>query len=212
MSSQINPRNPRHVAVEKQVAEYLDESNYIVDESTYHASMRPETVDRLSRLYTPESLYIRGKADRVAVHRTLDICFLWEVKTNQSCHRNMSIECLPLCHHIKSGVRCLYVLENSDGNQYGFWTTGLPAICKVFVPSRWSGEMREFFVSKIRECFGSRLQICGIARPQGSGDPFCIIHESEVQKCFDWRQELNRVTEAGGFGGDAPDGLFVMAG
>jgi len=81
---QITPENQAHEKLEQDAKDFLSELGFLTDEATYHTVMNLEVKDRLSRIYTPTSLYLRGRADRIAVHKSLPLVFEWEAKTHES--------------------------------------------------------------------------------------------------------------------------------
>jgi hypothetical protein len=184
-----------HEELQRTVAAYLDELNYLVDAGPYHESMRDDTRKRLQEVFTPTSLYIRGRSDRIAVHEKVPLCLMWECKTNAGRYRNAAIEALPLAYHVKLGVRVLYIYWDVVTDFQGaFWVKQLPPISRIKIPDRWNGELVQSFKEEFAIAFPDVGIDCG-GRTSGSGDPFVLIREEHVRHMLDWRKELDDLTQ-----------------
>ena len=123
----IKPDYKPHSDLQDRVSTYLISRGFVVDDAPYHEKMTREVSDRLKQQRNPTALYLRGRADRVAVHKILDLSFEWECKTHSSRkYSDICIEAMPFFHHRSryemSGVKCLYIYENPfNGESYGFW-------------------------------------------------------------------------------------------
>lgn len=185
----------QHVVFVDRITTYLEELNFLVDEATYHEVMKEETRERLRVLYTPTSLYIRGRADRIAVHKVVRLCIMWEAKTNNGNYRNMAMEALPIVNHLKTGVRCLYLYwDVVDGFEGGFWVNELPPIDRILLPNRWDAGMVKYFGAEFDRWLPG-VPVVPTGRNSGSGTPFIIIKRADRDVLFDWRQELITLTE-----------------
>ena len=155
--------------------------------------MKKEIKDLLSRRFTMTSLYIRGRADRIAVHKTLPIVFEWEVKTHANPkYDDLTMELLPLAHHISKlhlGVDCLYIVNVNQKYEGCFWVSNLPKIRSVFSPGRKEYESLEPIFDDIIHLYfpGKEIMRWGGG---GSKDPFIIIDKSEMQILPDWRESI----------------------
>jgi hypothetical protein len=186
-----------HRSLEDRVRSYLEERGYFVYEATYHSVM-PETEKRiLSRRYSMTALYLRGRADRVAIHNIIPVEIEWEAKTHANPkYDDLTIELLPLVHHVskaKLGVRCLYVF-NVNGFEAGFWAHQLPRIRQIhlstrdeYKPNLWHFEnlCREFFRGV--PVYKSTVN--------GSGDPFVIFDKSVIRQQKHWQDFIDEVTK-----------------
>lgn len=186
---QISTDNQNHKSLEVRVNEYLTEHGYITASATYHDVM-PDAIKRiLMNRFDFTSLYIRGRADRIAVHKVKNITFEWEVKTHQRTGKNdLTIEALPMLHHIikdKLGVRCLYIF-NVNGIEGGFWVRDMPAIRCTFVPPRPAYQpIRNELISMVKTIYPT-MDI--VEMPVGgTGDPFFIIDKEQIVRLIDWR-------------------------
>lgn len=122
----IRPDLWSHFALESEVMAYLAFRGFVMDDATYHSKMR-RIMPIVQSRFTAQSLYLRGRADRWAVHRTHPVEFEFDIKTHASrSRRDCTIEALPLLHHIAQaplGVRCLYCFRHDHtGVECGFWT------------------------------------------------------------------------------------------
>lgn len=190
----ITPDIITHQTLESEATEYLNKNGYLVDAATYHTKMRREIVERLQRTYNPTSLYLRGRADRIAIHKIYPVAFEWEAKTHTSeVYHDMTLEALPLCHHISKarlGVECLYIYQDNyprHEHEVGFWVTQLPPIREIKIPNRWDSATINWY----RVMFGLFLpgvRVVEMGRGGGSGDPFIIIDESVVCNLKSWQE------------------------
>jgi hypothetical protein len=181
----------KHDVLEGHVADELQSLGYLVTRATYHEVMNEEVANRLKGIYDPTALYVRGRADRIAVHRYHPTVFEFEAKTHESERYNdLTIEALPMVHHIarcRLGVRCLYVYHNpAELFPRGFWVGSMPRVRDLWIPGRWQPLMAEFFRKTFSEFFPG-IEIKMGARVSGSGDPFLVVAESDVLALPDWR-------------------------
>lgn len=195
----IEPGYAPHKRLEEDVVLYLECMGYYTFEATYHTVLDPEIKDLLSRTFNPTALYIRGRADRVALHWNQEPTFEWEAKTHQSSkYHDMTIEALPLAHHIiknKLGVRCLYAYGSPfDNTNYGFWVDDLPPVKLVMIPNtRWTSAGVEFY-NKVFESVFKDSKIINMDKTKGSNDPFVIIDEGAKKKLKDWRILIDEIS------------------
>jgi len=200
----ILPGGPEHKKLEEDVQDFLQERKFIVTEATYHTVLPTIARVRLQEVYSPTALYVRGRADRIAIHKRRDIVFEWEAKTHESEeYHDMTLEALPLCHHLikaQLDVECLYVYRNPHKNhEVGFWIRDLPAIRNIMIPERrWSSEQVNWFESQFRSLL-PETKIIRITRSRGTGDPFLIIDESVVSKLFHWKDCIYSILGEGEF-------------
>jgi hypothetical protein len=192
--------NPDHVQLEADVAELLGELGYLTDSATYHTVMRKEVQDLLKFCNTPTGLYIRGRADRIAIHKHATLCFIWEAKTRRdSTYEDVLIEALPLAHHVRSGIRCLYVFRHCGrGLEYegAFWTDNLPPINQIIIPTRWGDEYMDYFRSVFSGVFPT-VPIQERQKTRGSDDPYVIILKKDRDQWFvEWKVYLRNFTDA----------------
>lgn len=189
----ITPDIISHKTLEKDVCDYLQSENFHCTEITYHSVMPKDIVKRLSGLFTPTSLCIRGRSDRIAIHKTEDKCFLWEAKTHSggSAPHNMAIEALPLCHYrlaSKLGVKCVYIYRDASIEIEGAFLAdySIP-VDKIIIPTRrLTEEGAKFYKETFEQEFPGVKQIpldfCG-----GSGDPFIIIEKKNLSFLQDYK-------------------------
>jgi len=83
---------------------------------TYHECLPAATADRLREIYTPQSLYLRSRADRVAIHTAYPLVFEFDLKTHVNRkYQDMTLELTPIIGHIakrRAGADCLYAYWN----------------------------------------------------------------------------------------------------
>lgn len=197
MDRSANPDNQIHKTLETDVHEYLELRGFWLFAMTYHERLSANEVTTLSRQYDPVSLYIRGRADRVAIHTELGVSFEWEAKTGDS-YRNAAIEILPLLHHISKipmHVPCLYTYRNANhGHDGGFWVDKMPPIMRAMFPTnpRWGDTewLQDAFASVFPD-----TEIRQTAPCAGSGDPYVLISGDEIEALSDWKWEIDNFVE-----------------
>jgi hypothetical protein len=147
-------------------------------------------------MYDQTSLYLRARADRVAIHKTACLSFEWECKATPttSPYANVSIEALPLINHLRKsegGILCAYMIRDKSRRDRGFWVDRhyMPRPFKAYVPNRFSRDQRNYFIQQIRQSFG-RIELEEI-QVRGSGDPFLLFSEREIVALKDWRTVIN---------------------
>jgi hypothetical protein len=174
---------------------FAESLGFITDEATYHTVMGPETVRRLQFLDTETTLYIRGRADRICVHKTQPIAFEVECKTKppSSGGKDWTIEAHPLAIHcmlsVVAGVDCLYAYRDVvTGFECGFWCSEIPPIRDLFFTSR-----NPFLQPRIEQMlwYGSTdYNIKKIQSGAGSNDHFAVIDISVARNLPNWRSLL----------------------
>jgi hypothetical protein len=188
-----------HDPFEAAVAEGLRSRGYCVQGATYHEVFPDEVVRRLQGIFTPTALYVRGRADRVAVHAKRDLVFEWEAKTHVSKkYHDMCLEAVPLAHHVlkcRLGVRCLYVYQD-PGELYakGFWVHRMPPVRDVWLPDRWIDFAREYFLGVLSEFFPG-VPLKDKCKTYGTGDPYVVIDHSEVLRLPSWETLVDEFDE-----------------
>jgi hypothetical protein len=189
----IGPDDPNHQALENSVTEYLKSVGYFVDSAPYHDKMYDEIVRALQNIYTPTALYLRSRADRIAVRSNPPSVFEWEVKTHASAARHdCTLEAYPICVHILKhrflGVRCLYVYWDPIRNyNVGWWIHQMPPIKVIMIPPRWRDEQIEWFESLFTEILPD-IDIVPLKKlTKGSNDPFLIIDEKSIRELPHWK-------------------------
>jgi len=209
-----------HEKLEQDVTALLENLGFLVDASTYHESMRKDTVARLKNVNTPTAFYVRGKADRIAVHKHRDICFMWEAKTNSDPRkrRNAAFEAMPLATHMKHGQRCLYVYRDIvSGFEGGFSVNRIPPVSRILMPKRWGTNLVGYFTETLEGAFpGTPISEINWRPGQGSGDPFVLVEEENLksQEWFDWKDSMTKcvqTTQTSPVGGAAPRGASDRA-
>jgi hypothetical protein len=187
----------RHAILETDVSKVLDSCGFWTHAATYHETMPQEMVKHLQRIDTPSALYLRARADRLALHKTLPICYEYECKTRhprtKSC--NWAIEALPLAHHILKaslGVQILYCYRDVEcGIDAGFWCDALPRIDCLMLTDRSDLALDAYLKSVFSEKWlGYQPAINYSSASRGSGDPFILIHEAVVRTLPHWNMQI----------------------
>ena len=162
----------------------------------YHEVWSEATRALLASRFDFTSLYLRSRADRIAIHRSAHLTFEWECKCmpNTSERRNLAVEALPLITHFllntHFGVNCLYVCKDSAGvyGERGFWTEVgyLPKIEVIHIPRRWKLNRRNGFRAIFKEELPG-ISVRDVDHRSGSGDPYALISEATFASLLDWR-------------------------
>jgi hypothetical protein len=191
----ISPDNVNHKNLEERVIEYLNKNSYVTCSATYHEVMPVNIKNILTQRFSFTSLYLRGRADRIAIHTDKEIEFEWECKTHlNSQYEDLTIEIIPLLHHIlkkRMGVRCMYIFE-INGFEGGFWVDELPPFRCAWIPPR---EVYKFIREQLKAIIKKLYPDLRVVESpvRGSGDPFFIIDKLEVKKCKDWRMLIKEL-------------------
>lgn len=185
----------RHQTLEFSAATFLRSSGFHYYSATYHDVLRDrqklgdvnarQVCDRLQLLDTPTALYVRTRPDRIAVHKTLPICFELEFKTRLPSTRqtNMTFEAIPFAHNVlksRLGVKTLYCYSDS-GMERGFWCSAHPPIACIFIPTR-SAALEAYLQGVF-----PNVSMVPLPWTRGSDDAFVKIEFDEISKCCDWR-------------------------
>lgn len=190
-----------HDRFEEEVARELESLGFRVAKAGYHQVFPEEIADLLKLRFSLTALYVRMRADRVAIHSQLPVEFELEIKTNSGPHANMALEAFPLAVHrllAEYGVRCLYVYRDITQNmEVGFWAGAMPPPVNVNIPDRWTGQEAEQFREILNRAFPG-VPIRQIPWRWGSGDPFAVIAAEKVRCLPDWRSLVKElITSAG---------------
>lgn len=182
----VNPNDRHHAKLEKDVVDHAQAHGWCVGSATYHEAMPEPVKVALSRCWDPAALYVRGRADRVAVKDQR--CILFEAKTNSGRHVRAAIEAGPLCHYHRLGIACLYVYRDvKDGYESAFWTTNMPEPDAILIPAAWSWPMRQYFRKQLRSTWPDQ-DVSLIPPTNGSNDPFvCFSRDQLNEKAVQWR-------------------------
>ncbi|MFH0938262.1 MAG: hypothetical protein V1899_03140 [Planctomycetota bacterium] len=184
-SPRIDPSFEPHAKLEDIAVNYIQACGYSIHAQTYHETL-PQTIqDLLIKSHSISALYVRGRADRLAIGRNR--IFEFEIKTHSSKqYSDLSLEVLPLLIHLQKRrfIDCLYVCR-VNSQEFGFWVSRLPKIRTIFIPPVRKNE----FVASLVEEFAVRNEVTDLNRrsANGSCDPFVIIDKSVVASLCDWR-------------------------
>ena len=202
MPLKVSPNDPNHAKLQEDVVKFLTDKGFWITEDTHHTTMPSPLVHRLSEINTPTSLYIRTRADLVAVHHSLNLVIQVEVKTRCGKSPNVAIEAIPLMFHREMSsvaVDTLYIYRDPiDPWEFGFWVKEMPTPDALFVPKKWNHRMYQYVTALSR----SRFPVVKIVESdvEGSGDPYYLWKRDWLKDQVDWRvliderieQERNR--------------------
>lgn len=181
-----------HDKLEESLHQQFQKLGFETFQLPYHETLSSDMVDILKNRWSPTALYIRGRADRLAIHKELPIEFEWEVKTHESRqHHDITLEALPLLHHIQKsvlGVECLYIHYNRHTERYSaFWVNNIPPV-RVYLPLRWpqESEIHQFYKQILAD--GFRTNPIELTKVKGSGDPFIVIPQMWADDLPAWEE------------------------
>lgn len=198
----INPNDPEHKELEVSATKWLEQNEFLCTCATYHEVMSENIQYILQQRHSSTALYIRGRADRLAIHKRLPIEFEYECKTHKSAEKDdLLIEMVPVAFHLAKselGVRCLYIYRSRLGQEYGFWMhkNEMPKIREIHIPHRWNNapNLAANFKHIAKVAFPNVPIQVGV-QVRGTGDPYLIINRSEVLQLSDWHALVVAVIE-----------------
>lgn len=194
--------NPNHQKLEREVKDYLTALGFLTHEATYHATMDKGLRTIISRRFTPTALYLRARADRMAIHPSKETEFEFECKTHDTKDRHdMLVEMLPIILHRRKselGIRCLYCYRDIyNGYDKGFWIDEMPPIRFIGIPkANTTNHLWDWFAELAALHFPG-VTAAHTRHRRGSGDPYIIVDESEIQKLSHWCDLILQTVEAG---------------
>ena len=193
-----NPLDRNHAQLESEVRTFLESHRLHGASATYHDVMPLETQEVLKRNYSIDALYVRTRADRIAV--TTELCFQWEAKTASNKWRTLAIEALPFCFHYVHakvfGLRTLYAVRMiaDEATDHGFWVGDDLQIAQVVFPGGRETPDRKKIGDIVQHVFnGIKIFDCGAGG--GSNDPFLQIEEDVIKAKADWRSLIHRLVD-----------------
>lgn len=198
------PSMLNHNKFESETRAWLESRGFYTAQSPYHEHWPKPIVDTLKTRFSATALYLRGRADRAAVHRTLPIEFEFEVKMHESANKHdICLEALPFVHHMhncKLQVRCMYIHRDPFiGREIGFWVHDMPQIRALFIPNRFRDDT---VVGRLyNDVLPLQFPGADVVRTDwgnGSGDPFIVIDYRVAEQQPDWRLLVDREIESCG--------------
>ena len=169
---------------------FVCKKGYLVFEQTYHKSLPVATAELLRVNPLVSALYIRSRADRIAISRTRQ--FEFEVKTHfNSRYGDLTIEVIPfLMHYAKRMfIDCLYVCSVNN-REFGFWISKPPKIREVNIPPLNKNQYVKETINSFRNESMFRDVVWKEKIVNGSGDPYLVIDRSEICNLRDWKELL----------------------
>lgn len=183
---------PPHSLLERDVIKYLQSAGFEICTAPYHDTMPSEIVKLLKNRFDLTSLYLRGRADRIAIHKTLPITFEFELKTHSNAkYHDWVIEALPLMHHMSKsqlGVLALYVFRNPYQDcECGFWVNQMPLANRAVYTNRYHEKgLTPNFLKFWKQYFPYLDWELG-RKSNGSDDPYVVVNESIVKMLPHWQ-------------------------
>lgn len=191
----ISPNDSNHSTLENDVKNFLISRGYYIASATYHDVMDRTVVRRLTEIYTPNSLYVRSRSDKVAVHREKDIVLEYDPKTAIKNKPYATFEVYPICQNAAAKYifkDCLYIYRDKFNDiEVGIWIEELIKlpISVIIIPSiRWNEEKQEMFRGIFELILpNTRIHIAPKDRNYGTNDPFLTVDNRFISKFQHWK-------------------------
>lgn len=152
----------------------------------YHEVFGALLTERLKAIDSATAWYIRGRADRVAIHRQLPLVFEMEFKSRRGTTDGLMLPLVQFLHHVAQsalGVRCLYAAD-VNGKRVGFWANSAIPACWVAIPRKWGADQATWMYRMTKTYFPKITFQRGDYN--GSNNPFIVIDKEDVVKMPDW--------------------------
>lgn len=185
----ITPDDPLHERLLGRVDGWLTENGFLLSSTTYHDAWPASMIDLIKNRWSATALYLRGRADRLAVHRELPLEFEYEAKACRPTRPNLAIEALPLMHSLdraKRHVRILYACTDQKGADRGFWCHKPPSFSRMFLPENAYRNRARYYGGLLAAEFGKPKTIAPVR--EGSGDPFILVREADLLRLASWQK------------------------
>lgn len=203
--------DPNHRQLESEVAEFLAAAGFLLPPaSTYHSIWPDDMVDLMQNRWSPTSLMLRGKADRVAVHAHLDVSFQWECKTSRG--KRFSTEALPLSAHMAVtglGTVCVYFCRHLKWDVDRAFVVSPESIAKFSCFMEPIGNRCTVPSKTIRGHLGMQVPIVP-TESKGSKDPFVLMERNEYECLPLWSEIVDQFTGTSGLDGRSAEKAFRM--
>lgn len=191
-----------HARLESDVIEFLTARDFLTASATYHEVFEDGIAEMLKWRQSAAAVFVRHRADRIAVHKSLPLEFEWDAKC--SYHANDSfwkrgmifLDLVPYAYArnlLELGISTLYCCrERKSGLDVGFWSHEVQdgLIDTINIPPRWLGPERDYYEYLVRTMFPS----CEPAsfRTGGSNDPYIKLVMPEELPERDWREVIEK--------------------
>jgi hypothetical protein len=198
-----------HEALRASVDSLLAKLGYYTLSMEYHRSVNSREHDFLIGVHTLETLYVRHRTDRLAVHLFRDISFLYDVKTGQSARENIAVEAVPLLilrAAARYGARALLLYAESPGDgrqpsaRNGFVVDirELRQARRVVIPPRsdYSPRLLELIEQGCLEAFGQPQEGVSRTHTSGTNTPFILIAKGDPAVHFGIDSYIRALTTA----------------
>ena len=169
----------------------------------YHDIMPKETVELLKSRYDSTSLYLRGRTDRISIHKKKALTLIWDGKLHESKkYHDCCIEFYQFrTYFVLSDcceVRFLYIYYTPFGEDKiikSFEPDNIK-IREVKVPNRYE-KRYDSIRSSVKKHLHIDDEIVNQCKnsPYGSNDPYIIIDQSTLCELPDWKSIINLMLE-----------------
>ncbi len=183
----ITPTNcTTHSEFQKQIEEWFVSKDFTVIDTTYHNLLPVNQVKQLQKNKSFVSQYLRTTPDLNVLRN--DTAFQIEVKSNNNLkYRNASLEVFPLMVNStlsKLNIETIYFYKDFvNGREVFFNSSDCPEIDRIIIPTwRWNATEQNKFKEIFIKNYPNVDVISKDTARNGSGDPFAIIVESELEK------------------------------
>jgi len=195
----ISVNDEMHASLEADIVAHVESMGGYVAKAGYHDVM-PDTITKALQVMDDEtSMYIRCRKDMVAVFPG-SMAILVDAKTRPQPHDNgakdLLIEARPLAHAIilsRVGVCTVFCCRMTDID-FGFVANDQigTEIRDVSFPSFRHNQESVLSLEHLLATIYPNAQF-GICGGGGSGDPFCVIGRTIIQKSSHWKETIELI-------------------
>jgi hypothetical protein len=193
-------RRADHDPFEQRVAGHLQARGFYVTSTAYHDTLPAAMQQLLKSRNTPTAELVRNGADIVAVHRTLPLEMLAEVKTHQSArYHDLTFEARQFVQRLEEAkwhVLCLLCYwDPGVGREAGFWMHQCPPVREVRIPARWCDDNAERWQLRFAKAMPGVPILRTPNTSGGSHTPFVVIDESDLRDLPTWAEQIDDLVQ-----------------
>lgn len=190
-----NVNDHHHDGLMEEFKDHLKKKGYLWYEADYGSIAGDDCKDTLRKRTAPSSVFLRTRADRIAVRH--DCEFEFDAKTKQNAYDDIAIEALPLIHHslIFSyfALRCIYAFRwiQRECPDVGFFVDmefcSLVDTVWIFT---WRDDMAQVneWMRQAQPTFFPNAEVRELRGCRGSGDPMAIVSAHKARKMPHWER------------------------
>lgn len=182
-----------HSPLEAETTAYLKELGFLAVSAPYHKTMPPDVQKAIHSNFDISGNYIRGRADRILIHKDSGFICQIEFKSPSYYHQKpvLYIEAMPLALHIyhsRIGIPTLIVYRDPYRRQTAaFWAdhNSISFIEEVRIPPK-DKVNRTLYERKLRQLFGEYytppIRQLNYLSTRGSNDPYAVLNLETITR------------------------------